>query len=166
MCGSLRTLSLSSLVYSLLFATSGLAGLVGAGVAPKIGLRWGIGPTIICARAAYPVAWLIVALALTSSAHTAALFVALAVHGLAAGLENANEMGYWQALTPDGLLGRVNATRRSANRTIAVIGSILGGTLLAVAGDRATIFVVAIVFGLAAAIAAFSPLKTTAIERS
>ena len=157
---TLRTLRFSSLSYSLLLTTSGLAGLVGATLAPKIGLRWGAGPTIICARATYLVAWLGVALTLTSAAHTAALFVALAVHGLAAGVENANEMGYWQAATPDGLLGRVNATRRSANRTIAALGSLLGGTVLASAGDRATIVSAAAVFGLAAAIAAFSQLRT------
>ena len=156
----LRTLGLSPLVYSLLLTTVGLASLVGATVAPRIGLRCGIGPTIIGARAVYPVAWLVVALALTTSAQTAALFVALAVHGLAAGVENANEMGYWQAATPDGLLGRVNATRRSANRTVAAVGSVLGGALLASAGDRVTILGVATLFGVAAAIAAFSPLRT------
>jgi MFS family permease len=156
---TLRTLRFSSLSYSLLLTTSGLAGLAGATLAPKIGHRWGAGPTIICARAAYPVAWLAVALTLTSAAHAAVLFVALAVHGLAGGVENANEMGYWQAATPDGLLGRVNATRRSANRTIAVLGSLLGGMMLAAAGDRATIVSVAAVFGIAAAIAAFFPLR-------
>ena len=157
----LRTLGLSPLVYSLLLTTVGLASLVGATVAPRIGLRCGIGPTIIGARAVYPVAWLVVALALTTSAQTAALFVALAVHGLAAGVENANEMGYWQAATPDGLLGRVNATRRSANRTVAAVGSVLGGALLASAGDRVTILGVATLSGVAAAIAALSPLKRT-----
>lgn len=157
---ALRTLGFSSLSYSLLLTTSGLAGLVGATLAPRAGLRWGAGPTIIRARAAYPVGWLVVALTLTASAHTAVLFAALAAHGLAAGVENANEMGYWQAATPDGLLGRVNATRRSANRIVAVLGSLLGGTVLATAGDRATILSVAAVFGIAAAICAFSPLRT------
>lgn len=46
------------------------------------------------------------------------LFIAIGLQGLAAGVENANEMGYWQTLTPDELLGRVNATRRSVNRTM------------------------------------------------
>lgn len=158
---ALRTLGLSPLSYSLLLTTSGVAGLLGATLAPRIGRRWGAGPTIIGARAAYPVAWVVVALTLTTPAHTAALFVALAVHGLAAGVENANEMGYWQRATPDGLLGRVNATRRSANRTIAVLGALLGGTVLAAAGARATLVSVAVVFGAAAAIAAFSPLRNT-----
>lgn len=157
---ALRTLGLSSLVFSLLLATSGLAGLVGATLAPRAGRQWGTGPTIICARAAYPVAWLVVALTLNTSAHLAALFVALAIHGLAAGVENANEMSFWQAVTPDRLLGRVNATRRSANRTVAVVGSVFGGAALAIAGDRVTILGVAALFGVAAAIAAFSPLRT------
>jgi MFS family permease len=155
---ALRTLGLSPVTYSLLLTTSGLAGLVGASVAPRLGHRWGTGPTIVGARAAYPLAWLAVALTLGSAASTAALFGALAVHGLAAGVENANEMGYWQAATPDGLLGRVNATRRSVNRTVAVVGSLLGGAVLAVAGDRATLVGVAIAFGVAAAIAAYSRL--------
>ena len=98
----------------------------------------------------------------TSTAHTAALFAALAVHGLAAGLETPHEMGYWQAATPDGLLGRVNATRRSANRTVAAVGSVLGGALLGIAGDRVTLIGIAVVFAIAAAVAALSPLRTPA----
>jgi len=156
----LRTLGLSSLVYSLLLTTSGLAGLVGATLAPRIGRCWGSGPTIIAARAAYPLAWLVVALTLSSSAGVPALFAALGVHGLAAGLENAHEMSLRQSVTPDGLLGRVNATGRSANRTVAVAGSLLGGTAVALAGDRATVVAVAVVFGIAALIAALSPLRT------
>jgi len=156
---ALRTLGLSPLVYSLLLTTSGVTGLAGATLAPGIGRRWGAGPTIICTRSAYPVAWLLVALTLATTARTAALFAALAVLGLATGVENANEMGYWQRTTPDDLLGRVNATRRSANRTIAVIGALLGGTALATVGDRSTILGVATVFAVAAAIAMFSPLR-------
>lgn len=158
---ALRKVGLSPFVFSLLLTTSGLAGLVGATLAPRVGRRWGPGPAIIGSRAAYPVAWLVVGLTVGTSLSTAALFVALAVHGLAGGVENANEMSYWQAATPDGLLGRVNATRRSVNRTIAAIGSVLGGTVLTIGGVRVTILGVATVFGVAAAIAALSPLRTT-----
>lgn len=157
---ALRTLDLSALAFSLLMATSGIASLAGAGLADRVGRRWGAGPTIIAARGAYPVAWLVAAVTLTTEARTTSLFVALAVHGFAAGVENANEMGYWQAATPDGLLGRVNATRRSVNRTVAVLGSFGGGVALAVAGDALTFGAVAAVFAAAAVIAALSPLRT------
>jgi hypothetical protein len=73
---------------------------------------------IILARMAYPIVWLLVAVAPPTAVGDALLFVALPLQGLAAGVENSNEMGYWQALTPDELLGRVNATRRSVNRTL------------------------------------------------
>ena len=156
---ALRGFNFSALAFSLLLATSGVAGLVGATLAPTVGRRWGTGPAIIRARAVYPVAWLVVAATLTTSLHGPALFIALGVHGLAAGLENANEMGYWQAVTPDRLLGRVNATRRSANRTVAAVGSVLGGAVLAIAGAQIALLAVTALFAAAAAIAAFSPLR-------
>ena len=49
--------------------------------------------------------------------------------GLSMGAENPNEMGYGQTVTPGGLQGRVNATRRSINRSMIVIGAPLGGLL-------------------------------------
>jgi MFS family permease len=52
--------------------------------------------------------------------------------GLSMGAENANEMGYRQTVTPDRLQGRMNATMRSINRSMIVIGAPLGGFL----GDR------------------------------
>ena len=52
--------------------------------------------------------------------------------GLSMGAENANEMGYRQSVTPDRLQGRMNATMRSVNRAMIVIGAPLGGFL----GDR------------------------------
>ena len=52
--------------------------------------------------------------------------------GLSMGTENANEMGYRQTVTPDRLQGRMNATMRSINRSMIVIGAPLGGFL----GDR------------------------------
>jgi hypothetical protein len=74
------------------------------------------------------------------------------------GMENPNDMAYWQALTPDQLLGRANATRRSVNRTMAALGALIAGLLVGRIGDRATLIGVIIVFAAAALIAALSPL--------
>jgi MFS family permease len=75
--------------------------------------------------------------------------------GLSMGAENANEMGYWQAVTPDALQGRMNATRRSINRAMIVIGAPAGGFLGDAIGYRPMLwiasggfFVVAITLGL------------------
>ena len=85
--------------------------------------------------------------------------MALFLQGLAAGIENSNEMGYWQALTPDHLLGRVNATRRSVNRTLGALGALAAGLLVGLIGDRITLIGVILVFAAAALIAALSPLR-------
>lgn len=156
---ALRTLGLSPLTFSLSIAGSGVAGLVGASLAPSIDKRLGPGPTIIVTRVVYPVTWLLVAVSLGTPAELPLLFVSLALHGLAAGVENSNEMGYWPALTPDPLLGRVNGTRRPVNRTAAVLGSALGGVVLAWLGERVTLIAVVVVFAVATLVAPGSPLR-------
>ncbi|WP_309648937.1 MFS transporter [Nocardioides sp.] len=158
---ALREMALSAFVFGLLVAVAGITGLVGASLAPALGRRIGAGPAIIGARAPYPLAWLLVALAPTvpPTAGVTLLTLALGVHGLAGGLENASDMGLWQLITPDGLLGRVNATRRSVNRSIAALGAVLGGTSVMFLGGSATLVGVAVVFGLAFAVAALSPLR-------
>ena len=53
------------------------------------------------------------------------------------GAENANEMGYWQAVTPDALQARTNATRRSINRAMIVLGApAVGSSLTRSATER------------------------------
>jgi hypothetical protein len=68
-------------------------------------------------------------------------------------------MGYWQALTPDELLGRANATRRSVNRTMAALGALLAGLAVGLIGDRPTLIGAVIAFAAAALTAALSPLR-------
>ena len=88
-----------------------------------------------------------------STVGRAAVFVALALLGWAAGLENSNEMGLWQSLTPDRLLGRVNATRRSINRTMGAAGALAAGALAGSIGERWALVGVVVVFALAAVVA-------------
>jgi predicted MFS family arabinose efflux permease len=57
------------------------------------------------------------------------------------------------------MLGRVNATRRSANRSTAVVGALLGGLVAALLGYRGTLIVVTAVFLVASLVAALSPLR-------
>jgi MFS family permease len=164
---ALRTFALPAAVYGAVLAVSGVAMLVGASAAPRLGARFGAGRTIIAARAAYPVAWAAittVALAVAAPSVTVVvLFVAFALHGAAAGCENANEMSLRQTVAPDALLGRVNATMRSANRTLAAVGAVGGGALVAVAGDGIALLAVTVVFAGAVVVAACSPLRTATV---
>lgn len=163
---ALRTLALPAVVYGAIIAVSGVAMLLGATAAPRLGARFGAGRTIIAARAAYPVAWAAITLATLGfrgappPVVVLVLFGAFAVHGVAAGCENANEMSLRQLVTPDALLGRTNGTMRSANRTLAAVGAVGGGALMTVAGDGVALLAVTLVFAVAVVVAACSPLRT------
>jgi MFS family permease len=156
---ALRSLGFTAYTYGLLLAAFGITSLIGASIAPWCGTRLGSGRVIILARVAYPIVWLLVALAPSTPAGDVLLFIALPLQGLAAGIENSNEMGYWQALTPDKLLGRANATRRSVNRTMAALGALIAGLTAGLAGDRPALIGAVIAFAAAALTAALSPLR-------
>ncbi|MUL85691.1 MULTISPECIES: MFS transporter [unclassified Mycolicibacterium] len=156
---ALRSLGFTAYSFGMLLTVFGITSLIGASIAPRFGAWIGSGRVIILARVAYPIVWLLVAVAPPTGVGDALLFAALGLQGLAAGIENSNEMGYWQILTPDELLGRVNATRRSINRTTAALGALIAGLLVGLIGDRPTLTVAIIAFAGAALIAASSPLR-------
>lgn len=159
---ALRTLEVGALVYGVLISAVGAAAFLGASLAERVGTRLGEGPTITLARVVYPVTWAVIAcLPATGGVGTVAVLgLALAVAGFAAGLENPSEMAYRQSVAPDGVLGRMNATIRSVNRTAAVVGAIGAGALVAAAGERVALIAVAAVFAIAALIAVLSPVRT------
>lgn len=156
---ALREMGLSAVVFGLLVATGGVSRLLGATLAPAMGGRLGTGPTILATRAVHPAAWVLVALAPQVPAGVALLGAALALQGLAMGVENANDTGYWQLVTPDRLLGRANATRRSVNRTAGALGAVLGGAALTLFDQGPTLLGIAAVFAMSAAIVGLSPVR-------
>lgn len=155
----LRSLSFSAFTFGLLLTVFGIASLAGASLAPRLGGRLGPGRVIVIARSIYPIAWIFVAVAPPGAVGGTLLFLGLALQGLAMGVENSPEQVLWQTLTPDGLLGRTNATRRSGNRTLAATGAVAGGFLAGLVGDRVTLVGVILIFGVAALTAALSPLR-------
>lgn len=159
---ALRELGLSAAVYGMALSLAGAAGFVGAVVAPAVGRRVGEGLVIVLCRLLCMLAWVVVALVPAAGPTWAAVAVisgAQVLYGFSLGLEDPNEMGYWQAATPRAMLGRVNATRRSANRTAAVLGALLGGVLAGAVGYRTTLGLAAAVFLVAALVVALSPLR-------
>lgn len=142
-------LGLSPFELGLTLAAAGIGGLVGSLVAVRVGLRFGVGRTVIAAHAITPLGWAVIALApgVAGAGHVAVVVVlALGqlVYGLSLGVENANSMGYRQSVTPDALQGRMNITMRSINRAMVVVGAPLGGLLADTVGYR-PVFVVGIV---------------------
>lgn len=162
---ALRTLGFSPFLYGLLFAAAGVANLVGATLSARVGSRFGSGPTITAARALYPLAWGVIAAVAagvspeSSPIAVALIFSAFALQGFAGGLENANEMSFRQAVTPNQLLGRTNGTMRSANRTMGALGAVAGGAAATLLGIWPTLVCVVVVFTAAFVIAIASPVR-------
>lgn len=161
---ALRTLEFSPFLFGMLVAAAGLANLLGATLTTRVGARFGSGPTITAGRALYPIAWMLVASAPVGAAPqplaATLVFAGLILHGFAGGLENANEMSLRQAVTPDRLLGRVNATMRSANRTMGALGAVAGGAAATLLGERPALLIVVGVFAVAFVVAAASPVRS------
>jgi predicted MFS family arabinose efflux permease len=81
------------------------------------------------------------------------------LYGLAMGAQNANEMGYRQAVTPDRLQSRMNTTMRSINRAMIVIGAPLGGLLADGIGYRQTLWIAIVGFVAVTVYLAASPFR-------
>ncbi|HEX7349725.1 MFS transporter [Brachybacterium sp.] len=157
---ALRELGLSALLYGFALAMAGIAGLGGAFAAPWIGRRLGEGNAVILARMLCAPAWIIVVLAPGSAGEAfLALCAGQAIHGFSMGLDDPNEGGYRQAVTPRQLLGRMSTTMRTVNRTMAVLGALLGGVIAGALGYTAALWGIITVFVLAAVLLALSPFR-------
>lgn len=151
----LRTLGISAFGYGVALSAGGVGALVGSLAATRLGVRFGCGRVVVTCRVTTAVSWAMMALSHHHLSGWVMLCAGQLLLGLSMGAENANEMGYWQAVTPDALQGRMNATRRSINRAMIVIGAPAGGFLGDAIGYRPMLwitsggfFVVAITLGL------------------
>jgi MFS family permease len=129
-----RVLGLSAVGVGLIFATGGVGSLAGSVVAERLARRFGPGPTMIGAQAAFGLAGMLVPLAVLVPSWALPMIVASEFASWMAILVYwVNAISVRQAITPDRVLGRVNATMRflagGANPIGAVIGGALGGMI-------------------------------------
>lgn len=132
----LDELRFDAFLYGVTFAVGGVGGLVGASLSGRVGRRFGVGPVIVAARWLTPVGYALAPLATSSTTGFALLCAAQFVFFLSAILDAPVEMAYRQSITPDRLMGRMNATMRSVNRAMIVFGALVGGVLADVLGNR------------------------------
>ncbi|MHB8646066.1 MAG: MFS transporter [Thermomicrobiales bacterium] len=129
----------------LTFAVGNLGYLSAAFLTRSITRRFGIGPTISAGLIGMTFCGLLIPVAggpLVAS--VLCLMVAQFARGFGGTLFNINNVSLRQAITPDHLLGRVNATSRFVSTGALTIGSLAGGTLGAVFGLRPTLFIGAV----------------------
>jgi MFS family permease len=156
---ALDTLGLGAAGFGLVVAAAGVGGLAGALAATRLGARWGAGHVVIACHAATAVSWAIAAF----SPGWVALAGAQLLLGLSMGAENANSMGYRQAVTPDRLQARTNSVIRSVNRAMIVLGAPLGGLVADAVGYRVALGAAAGGFLLVAVGMAASRVRTARV---
>lgn len=160
---ALRELDLGALAFGLVLASGGVGGFLGALLASAAGRRFGVGGAVLSGRMLSALAWLAI-LVVPASDSAAIIAIPLGVgqflFGLGMGLEDPNEMGYRQAVAPDQMQGRLNASIRTVNRVMFLIGALVAGGLATAFGFRVTIGVSVVVFVVAALIVMLSPLRT------
>jgi MFS family permease len=125
------------------FSLGSFGFLLGALTANRIARRVGVGPTIVGSGFVFGPAALLIAVAPLDMALpfvVASVFLA----GLGGAVYNINQVSLRQAITPDRMQGRMNATMRFIVWGTIPVGAILGGFLGGIIGLHQTIWVGAI----------------------
>jgi MFS family permease len=154
-----RELGLAAGVIGVIFAIGNIGFLTGAVVATRLE-RWiGLGAAIILGAVISSLGVLLIPLATAQTA-----FVLLVASGLLVGfgmvVYNVNQVSFRQAITPERMQGRMNATMRFIVWGTIPIGSLLGGALGTTIGLLPTIWIGAIGGLLAILPLVLSPVRT------
>jgi MFS family permease len=155
---AVRVLQLSAATIGVIFSLASLGSLAGALTATKIAGKLGIGRTLIGLAALSGLTFVLVPLAAASYA-IVFLVTAYLVYGFAGLALNINGISLLQAITPDRLLGRMNASRRFVVWGVIPLGGLTGGALGSHLGLRETMWIGAIGTSLAFLPLLLSPLR-------
>ena len=154
-----RELGLSPEVIGLTVAVGSLGTVVGAATAAAIGRRLGVGRALIGAFVVSSASTFLIAIAPRDAAIPFLIASGL-IQGPAVMVVNVNGVSIRQAVTPDHLLGRVNATGRWIAWGAIPLGAVIGGVLASTIGLRPTIAVGAFLGLFAVVWLIASPLRS------
>jgi MFS family permease len=156
-----RDLRLSPGLIGLVIAVAGVAGIIGAAVGVQITGRIGNGPAFIAGMTLSSLAGLVMAAAGGPAALLMAVVIcAQLLRGWGPALYGINQQTIRQLLVAPELLARTQATWRFLVFGMQPIGALLGGTLGALLGFRATLVISSLVMLTGTTSALLSPLRT------
>jgi len=142
---ALRELGLTPLGLGLILTAASAGDIAGALLARPIAARLGVGPAVIGGAVVIGLGGALFPLAGGPALLAAAvLAVAELLFRLGALVYSVNQLSLRQAITPDALLGRVNATMRVLIQGVAPVGAVAGGIFAEWLGLRATLIAVAV----------------------
>ncbi len=141
---AVRQVGLSPALLGLVYAGGSVGGVLGALVAQRMARGLGIGPAILVSCLVFSVLELAVPLTPDEVAVAAPLLaLVFAARALGSTTYNITQVSLRQAVTPDGLLGRMNASMRFVVWGTMPFGSFIGGVLGTALGLRATLWIAA-----------------------
>ncbi len=156
---AVRELDLSATIIGLIFSLGSIGSLVGALTANRVARALGIGPGLIATATAGGLGLLLIPVA-TGDAVVPLLVIANLIWGFYVLNYFVTAISLIQAITPDHLLGRTNASRRFVVQSMIPLGALLGGALGTFLGLRPTIAISAVGASVAVLPLFFSPLRT------
>jgi len=155
-----RELGIQPAVLGVILAAGGPGALLGALLAGRLARWFGLGATIIGAITLSGLASLLVPLAAGPAPLVAGvLLVSSFLNGLANPVYNINQVSLRQAITPDRLQGRMNASMRFLVWGTIPVGALLGGVLGEALGLRPTMLLMAVCSLLAPLWVVCSPVR-------
>jgi MFS family permease len=156
-----QDLGVSPAVYGFLFAMFAPGSFLGAFLARPLGDRFGVGITMIGGQLLIAAGFVLRCVAGSSSLGIVApLLIAHLAIGCGNRLYSINQISLKQAITPNYLYGRVNASILFLNSITAPIGAFVGGLLGQSIGLRPTIIVATAGVALATSWLVFSAVRT------
>jgi MFS family permease len=156
-----RELALGPVAIGVIFSIGSFGGLLGALVAGPCSRWLGVGRTVIVAALMIGAGALLVPAATGPSMVEAAMLAAgRALIGLGAAISNVNVISLRAAVTPDHLLGRVDASVRVMTAGAMGVGPLIGGALGEIVGLWPTLLVGAVGTVLAAGWLIWSPVRS------
>ena len=156
---AVRRLGMSPALIGLVLTLGSIGGLAGALAAPRVGRRFGVGTTVTGASVLFGPPLLLVPLA-GGSAAIPLLVAAFTLSTAGATIYAITALSLMQTLTPERLLGRMNASRRFIVFGTIPLGSLVGGLLASQLGLRPTIWI-----GAVGACVCFLPIALSPVRR-
>ncbi|MFJ8142857.1 MFS transporter [Streptomyces sp. NPDC096013] len=145
---ALHSLKIGAFGLGISYTCASVGALLGGALSGRVARRLDVGATLIAFRLLAAVGWLPLVVAVRGPWALASVSLACFLVSLAIGIASPVEMSYRQAVTPDRLRGRMNATIRSMNWGMVAVGAPLGGVLADQVGYRFALWV-----GLSGAVA-------------
>lgn len=156
---AIHQLQLTPLIYGALFAAGSAGSFLGAAMTGMSARRFGLGRTIVWSAVLGSVP--ILALPLVSGPQSivvAVLALALFVRGAGVSAVNVHAISMRQLLTPDHVLGRMNASFRTISFGAIPLGALAGGALGEALGLRPALFLFSAGIALTWLVLYFSPV--------